>query len=62
MVNLRAREPMGTIVEGILVYPSTDTTGVDVRWNVNDMPLRVTSVNLGADWPALKAPLLKLPH
>lgn len=62
MINLRAREPIGTKVEGILVYPTTDATGFDLRWNVNDMLLRVTSVNLAADWPALKASLLKLLH
>lgn len=33
----------------------------DLRWNVSEMPLRVTSVNLAADWPDLRASLLNLP-
>jgi 5-methylcytosine-specific restriction enzyme subunit McrC len=61
MVNMCAREPAGTRVEGILLYPSTDAAGFDLQWHVSDMPLRVTSVNLASEWPSLKESLLKLP-
>ena len=60
MTNLRRREAEGCAVEGILLYPSTDPAGFDLHWHVDGMALRVTSVNLAADWPVLKASLLNL--
>ena len=62
MVNMRAREPSGTQIEGILLYPSTDSSAFDLRWHVSDMPLRVISVNLAWEWPTLKQSLLKTLH
>jgi len=60
MVNMREREPLGTQVEGVLLYPSTDAIGFDLEWQISSMPLRVRSVNLAADWDALKVSLLGL--
>ncbi len=60
MVNLRARETAVRQVEGVLVEPSTEEASFDLRWNVSGMPLRVISVNLTADWRALRASLLRV--
>jgi 5-methylcytosine-specific restriction enzyme subunit McrC len=60
MSNLRQREAVGRAVEGILLYPSTDPAGFDLHWHIDGMALRVTSVNLAAEWPVLKASLLNL--
>jgi hypothetical protein len=57
MANLRTTEPAERRVEGVLVYPSTNPTGFDLRWHVHGMPLRVTSLNLAADWQNLRAAL-----
>jgi 5-methylcytosine-specific restriction enzyme subunit McrC len=59
MANLRLADPASGI-EGVLLYPATTPQGFDLRWHVHDMPLRVTSVDLSASWPALKAQLLTL--
>jgi 5-methylcytosine-specific restriction endonuclease McrBC regulatory subunit McrC len=60
MSHLRLSEHGSARIEGMLLYSSTASEGFDIRWEVHDMPLRITSVDLAGRWPTLKAALLGL--
>jgi 5-methylcytosine-specific restriction enzyme subunit McrC len=51
--------PSALPVEGILLYPTVDTT-LDLRFNVHGHPVRVATVDLNAPWTAIRVRLLDL--
>jgi 5-methylcytosine-specific restriction enzyme subunit McrC len=57
--NLAPATDSGRPIEGILLYPTVDTT-LDLRFTIHGHPVRVATVDLNAPWTAIRTRLLDL--